>query len=310
MALILIGIWVGFLAILVKLGVLKKWTLWMKISPLFIWLIFFVVVAIPMNFQAPTGALMVMRESVPISPAVPGTVADVPVSSGEVIQAGTILFSIDDAPYQAAVANLEAQQDLTVTRLEQARTLLLRDAGRKADVQQYESELARIDAQLKGAHWELEQTRVLAPRTGIIPSIGLEAGTQVSPGTPVMTVIDSERYALLGRLAQNYVRHVKPGQKADIVFKLLPGQVIPATVKQLVKANPGGQLSPSGGVIDAGDWSEQSFVVELQIAEDVEIPELPAGAYGTVAVYTADMSSVGELIRAIMLRTETWLNFL
>jgi len=310
MSIVLIGIWMGFLALLVKFGVFRKWALWMKISPLVIYLIYIVIIAIPMNFQAPTGAAMVLRESVPISPAVSGTVTSISAASGEVIQAGEVLFTIDPAQYAATVSSLEAQMKLASTRLEQARTLVARDAGRLADVQQYEAELAKLNAQLNGARWNLEQTQVRAPRTGIVPNITLEEGTQVNPNVPVMTIIDTDRYALVGRIAQNYIRHVMPGQKADVVFKLLPGQVIPATVKQVVKANPGGQVTPSGRVMDAQEWSEQPFIVQLEISSETELPDLPAGAFGTMAIYTADMSSFGELIRAIMLRTETWLNFL
>lgn len=310
MSLIIIGVWLGLLAILVKIGVFKRWALWMKLSPIGIYLIYFLIIAIPMNFQAPQGAAMILRESVPISPAVSGTVATIPVSSGIEIPAGTVLFTIDPGPFEAAVASIEAKLILAETRLEQATTLILRDAGRKADVQQYEAEMAELTADLKAARWNLEQTVVRAPRTGVIPNLALEEGTQVNPNAPVMTVIESDRYALVGRIAQNYIRHVKPGQKADVVFKLLPGEVIPATVKRLVNANPVGQVTPSDRVMDSQEWSEQPFIVELEISPDVELPDMPAGAFGTMAIYTADMSSFGELIRAIMLRTETWLNFL
>jgi len=48
----------------------------------------------------------------------------------------------------------------------------------------------------------------------------------------------------------------------------------------------------------------------LDLSENTDLPVLPAGAFGTMAIYTSDMSTLGELIRAIMLRTETWLNYL
>lgn len=310
MVVITIAIWLGFLFALVKLGVFKRWYMWMKISPAVIYIAFIFIVALPMNFTAPKGAVMLLRESVQLSPAVSGMVDSVPIASGEEVEEGTVLFTIDDTPYKAEVDNIKAQIKLADLRLDQARLLLKKRAGRLADVQEYEAQLEQLNARLGAAEYNLAHTRVLAPRTGIVPHVALEAGTQVSPGKAVMTFIDTQRFAMTGRIGQAYIRHVKPGQKVDVVLKLLPGKVIPAKVSQVVAANPAGQLTPTGLAIDAQNWSEQPFLVVLDLSENTDLPVLPAGAFGTMAIYTADMSTIGELIRAIMLRTETWLNYL
>lgn len=310
MALIIIAIWMGFLFALVKLGVFKRWHMWMKVSPAVIYIIFLFIVALPMNFTAPKGAVMLFRESVQISPAVPGMVDSVPVASGEEVEEGTVLFTIDDTPYQAEVDNMNAQIKLVKLRLDQVTSLLKKNAGRVADVQEYEAQLDQLNARLVLAEHNLAHTRVLAPRTGFVPHIALETGTHVSPGKAVMTFIDTQRYAMAGRIGQAYIRHVKPGQRADVVLKLLPGKVFSATVSQFVAANPAGQLTPTGLALDTQDWSEQPFLVELDLSENTDLSVLPAGAFGTMVIYTADMSTMGELIRAIMLRTETWLNYL
>jgi len=310
MAVITIAIWMGLLFALVKLGVFKRWYMWMKVSPAVIYITYIFIVALPMNFTAPTGAVMLLRESVQLSPAVSGMVDSVPIASGEEVEEGTVLFTIDDTPYQAEVDNLQAQIKLAKLRLDQASMLLKKKAGRVADVQEYEAQLEQLNARLGAAEYNLAHTRVLAPRTGIVPHVALEAGTQVSPGKAVMTFIDTQRFAMTGRIGQAYIRHVKPGQKVDVVLKLLPGKVIPAKVSQVVAANPAGQLTPTGLAIDTQNWSEQPFLVVLDLSENTDLPVLPAGAFGTMAIYTSDMSTLGELIRAIMLRTETWLNYL
>lgn len=310
MVIIIIGAWLLLLQVLVKVGVLTRWHLWMKLSPIPIYILYFLIIAIPMNFTAPKGVALVMRESVPVSPAVPGRVIEVPVASGVEVDAGSLLFILDPKPYEAQVANLEAQLKLANTRVAQARSLLERNAGRAADLQQFEAQREQMTAQLEAAKWDLAQTRVLAPRQGVVPHIALEEGTQVSPGSPVLSLIDSRRFTLVGRIDQAYVRHIEPGQKADVVLKLLPGRVLTATVNRLVPANPQGQLSPSGMAISTESWSEQPFLVDLDLELVDELPNLPAGAYGTIAIYTSDMGTIAELIRAIMLRVETWLNFL
>ncbi len=309
MAFIIIGAWLGLLQILVKTGVLKGWALWMKISPLVIYALYFVIIAIPMNFTAPTGAVVAMRDSVQLSPAVSGLVTSVPVTSGVVVEPGTVLFEIDQEPYAAAVAALQAQAELAQIRLAQAEELVARGSGRAADVQQFSAELAGVEANLRNAKWNLEQTRVRAPSRGFVPHIALEPGTQVSPQRPVMAFVDVGNVSLAGQIDQAYARHIKPGQSADVVLKLYPGTVLPATVKRVLNLNQAGQLTPSGMAMGAEAWRDLPFVVELEVS-GLDPAELPAGAFGTVAIYTSEMSTFGELIRAIMLRTETWLNYL
>ena len=124
-----------------------------------------------------------------------------------------------------------------------------------------------------------------------------------------MTFVQTDNVALAGQIDQAYARLIQPGQKADVVLKLYPGTVLPATVSRVLDLNQAGQMAPSGLALGAEPWRDLPFVVELNVS-GIEPSQLPAGAYGTVAIYTSDMSSFGELIRAIMLRTETWLNYL
>ena len=144
MAFIIIGAWLALLAVLVKVGVLKGWALWMKLSPIAIYALYFLVIAIPMNFTAPSGAVMVLRDSVSINPAVTGPVTKVMVKSGTVMEPGTPLFQIDPAPYEATLASLEAKLALSNTRLAQAKELMAKQAGREFDVQTYEAEVAQL----------------------------------------------------------------------------------------------------------------------------------------------------------------------
>jgi hypothetical protein len=55
--------WVGFLALLVKLKVLKSWATWMKLSPIAVWLLAQIFLLIPMGFDASSGPAVVLWDS-------------------------------------------------------------------------------------------------------------------------------------------------------------------------------------------------------------------------------------------------------
>ncbi len=317
MAFIIIGIWLGFLQLLVKLKVLNGWDMWMKASPAIIYAAFLLIVAIPMNFLAPKGSVMVLRETVPVAPEVAGRVIGVHVYANTPIEKGELLFSINPVPYQAKVDAIQSQIDLTEMRLSQAKELIIRNAGRQADVEQYQAQLRQLQANHRGAQLDLDNTKVLSRRAGVIPYVGLEVGAVLPAMQPVMTIIDSQNYVLGAVIAQNYLRHVKAGQSADVVLKLFPGQTFKAKVEKLVQQAKGGQIKTSGSELDLSTFTEQPFMVVLALelehineSDKAKLASLPAGAFGTVSIYTNNMESLSEKIQAIMLRTTTWMNFL
>jgi multidrug resistance efflux pump len=101
-------LYIGLLFLLVWFKIVPWNTFW-KISPVIWVVLLFVVLFIPMNWGAPSGDIVVLRQSVAIVPNVAGEVIDVPVQPNTPLKAGDILFKIDPAPYEAQVRQIEAQ---------------------------------------------------------------------------------------------------------------------------------------------------------------------------------------------------------
>ena len=100
-------LYVGVLAILVKLKVIKL-TLWWKLSPI-VWLVFLLVVLfIPMQWGAPTGAVTMFQYVVEVVPSVTGRVVEVPAQPLIPMKKGDVLFKIDPRPFQYEVDRLKA----------------------------------------------------------------------------------------------------------------------------------------------------------------------------------------------------------
>lgn len=317
MSLIIIGCWMLLLHGLVKMKIIKQWNMLMKTSPLIIYLIFLLVVAIPMNFMAPKGKVIALRETSPISAQVSGQVKKVFVSSNRKVELGEPLFEIETAPYIAEVDKLNAQLLLAEIRMNQAKDLIEKGAGRVADLEKYRAEYSALGASLNFAKWKLAQTTVTSPKKGFVPHVALEVGEYVSTTKPVMSIVDSTRYTFIATIAQNYARHIDVDQGADIVLKLFPGKTFKAKVFKIVQQTKGGQLKTSGTELDTSSIEENPFAVVLSLDFDqfdeqqkLQMQNLPAGAFGTAVIYTHEMKNVGEVIQAIMLRTETWMNYL
>ena len=107
------------------------------------------------------------------------------------------------------------------------------------------------------------------------------------------------------------LRYVRPGQKAEVTFKLRPGEILDATVDRVAYATSSGQLQPSGQIIStasAGSQNAEPYGVVLTIDDPSFDIKLAGGARGTAAIYTESMKAT-HIIRRVMIRMDAWMNY-
>lgn len=301
--------YVALLFVLIKIKVLPnaKWV-WFTIVPfeLVLLLGFF----IPMQWGAPSGDVRTITYSVQITPNVAGEVIEVAAKPNVPLKRGDVLFRIDPAPYQAAVDGLKAQLALANLRLEQSTTLARRQAGTRYDVQSYQSQVDALKAQIANAQWNLDKTVVRAPSDGYVTNLLVRKGARAVtfPFAPVAAFIDTSELILGAQIPQIYSRHIQPGQTAEVAFKFLPGQVHTAKVVAVLQATAQGQIPLSGMAPQAQSAMPGPFFVRLELDDDELEAALPAGALGTVAIYTSEVT-VAHVIRKVMIRMTAIMNY-
>ena len=305
----LLAVYLVILIILVKLRIVRFNLFW-KVSPVIVFLLLLIGLFIPMGWGAPQGPTMVLRHSVQIVPNVAGQVIDVPVEPNTRLKAGDILFRIDPAPYKAQVRQIEAQLKLAQINLERASQLEQRQAGTLATLQQRQAEVDQLQAQLEGARYNLDQTIVRAPADGYVTNVALRTGARVAnlPLAPVMAFIDTSDTIVGVYIQQINTRYILPGQKVELTFKFLPGQIFTGTVEAVLQAISTGQVQTSGLAQTPTDIQAQPFVVRIALDNKELANRLPAGTAGQAAIFTNQMSST-HFIRRIILRQVAILNY-
>ena len=280
-----------------------RFNLFWKVSPFIVLVLLNLGLFIPMGWGAPQGPALVVRNSVAIVPSVAGEVIDVPVEANKLLKAGEVLFRIDPVPYQAQVAAIEAQLKLSDLRLAQMTQLYERDSGRAFDVQQRQSEVDQLRAQLESAKWNLDKTVVQAPADGYVTNLALRKGARVAnlPLAPVMAFIDTSDTLIGVEIAQIDARYIERGQPTDVTFKFMPGQVHSGKVESILQAIATGQVQTSGLAVTPKGVASAPFVVRIRL-DDAEIARaLPAGSTGDAAVYT-DHVKLAHVIGKVLLR--------
>ena len=306
-------IYVAILFLAIKIGLIKLNTFW-KISPAIWMVLLFFVLFLPMQWGAPAGAVNQFRPVIEIIPNVNGEVTEINVNALEKVRQDEVLFTLDPTQYQARVDQLTAQISLSQANLERAQDLMNRGVGRQLDVDIYRAEVQSFSAQLDNANWELQETVVRAPMNGTVVGLSLRPGQRVAnlPIRSWMAFVEDDAFRLAVGIPQSRMRHVRVGQKAEVVLRLFPGHTLNATVVATVGINPAAQLPPSGMVPPAPTPMDpaQPFAVILELDDEfIQMADVPGGATGTAAIYT-DSVAATHVIRKVMIRMEAWLNYI
>jgi len=172
----------------------------------------------------------------------------------------------------------------------------------------------QLQAQLKAAQYNLDQTIVRAPARGFVIGLTLRPGQRVAnlPLRSWMAFVNLDQTRLVANIGQFALRHVEVGQPAEITFKVRPGETFPAVVDGIARLNNAGQVEATGQVPDlAPSMSSPAPIgVILKLdADSIDVSKLPGGALGSAAIYTDTMAPT-HVIRKVMIRMDAWTNYI
>ncbi|HEV7258885.1 MAG TPA: biotin/lipoyl-binding protein [Bosea sp. (in: a-proteobacteria)] len=309
MIVVLLNVYLALLFILVKLRIVPFNLFW-KVSPVLVLLLLLIGLFIPMNWGAPQGDALVIRNSVAIVPDVAGEVIEVPVQANQPLKAGDILFRIDPTPFQSQADAIRAQLAFQETRLAEMTQLQRQGTGRAFDVEERQASVDQLRAQLVGAEWNLEKTTVRAPAAGFVTNLALRKGARVAslPLSPVMSFVDTAETIIGVEINQIDARYIAAGQTVELTFKFAPGQIFSGRVESVLQAIATGQVQVSGAATMPREIQAAPFAVRVKLDDQAFAASLPAGAAGEAAIFT-DRVKAAHLIRKVLLRQIAILNY-
>ena len=308
-----------------------------------------------MNIVAPSSSdVRAQNYVIPIVPRVTGQVTEVPIEPNRPIKKGDVLFKIDPVPFEAAAnaaeatlrgaqdqlnnaankkASLTPRIDLAKKRVEQFTALAAAGAGKRADLEQAQSDLANLqseflaadatesqaraqikksEADLINAKFDLEGTTYLAPANGRVANLALRPGVRATQFAtmPVMSFIEEDDPWLLAFFRQNELRYVEAGDEAEIYLMQYPGRIIKCVVDSILWATAQGQMPISGNLQNTLPIAapEQRIAVRLVLAPKDRQLFLAAGARGGGAIYTAHGKMI-HIVRKVFLRVSAKLDW-
>lgn len=174
------------------------------------------------------------------------------------------------------------------------------------------TEVARLQAELDTARYNLDQTVVRAPTDGSVVQVFLRPGMYVLPMPlrPVMVFLHDERSAFAAAFLQNSAQRIIEGAEAEVILPSVPGRFFKGKVAKAGTYIPQGQLQAGGTLIDPEQIrGEGRVIVEIDIEDDLSAYNIPPGSVGNAAIYTEHMHHL-SIMRKVLLRMKSWMNFI
>jgi len=182
----------------------------------------------------------------------------------------------------------------------------------EAVVKGVNTDVARLQAELDTAKFNLEQSVVRAPTDGTVEQNFLRPGMYAAsmPLRPVMIFMHTEKPKFVAAFLQNSAQRIEQGSEAEFILPAVPGRFFKGKVNAVGAYIPQGQLQPSGNLIDPEQVKgEGRILVGIQPEDDISKYQIVPGSTAQVAIYTHHMHHLA-IMRKVLLRMKSWTNFI
>lgn len=175
------------------------------------------------------------------------------------------------------------------------------------------SEVAQVQAELRNARFNLEQTTIYSGVDGNVENLQLRSGTYLTAGSFVMSLIDNSRYWVVANYPENALSVIRPGQPVKLSFFMYPGHIFEGTVDAIGTGVYRGQGLADGllsNVDNPSAWITLSQRFEVRI--DPNVPkeiQLRVGATARTLVITGDYPVMNTFGR-VWLKVGSLLDFI
>lgn len=211
-------------------------------------------------------------KSVIVNPFASGRLTEITVNAGDKVAAGSVIAKLDSDSEEIALERARIAQADAEASLERIRAL--RASNTASAVQLREAELALDNARLavRDATLALERRSIIAPISGTVGILPVEAGNYVTSQTTIATIDDRSRIIVDFWVPERFTGLIAIGAPLSANSVARPGQVIPGVVsavdnrldEQSRTLRVQARLDNDDDALRAG----MSFQVEMRFAGD------------------------------------------
>lgn len=233
----------------------------------------------------------VRADIVTVAPDISGWVETLHARDNTLVEAGDVLFTINQARYEAAVRQAQASLDhrqynyeLNLHEYERRRNL-----GRNA-ISAEDLETARLNAQiaaaqrdlaqaqLESAQLDLARSEVRAPVDGSVINLQLREGNYVKQGNPQLSIVREGSFYITAYFEETKIPAIGIGDRAEI-WLMGGDNEMQGRVASIGRGIANANTSTNGELLPQVQQSFTWVRLSQRIPVDIVIDRIPEGVY-------------------------------
>lgn len=193
-----------------------------------------------------------------ISSEISANILQMPLKDGAVFKAGALLAGFDCAIIESQLKKAEAAAEAARVQLKVNKRLNELEALSLLEFEQSVAKAKEAEAELAAMKVTASRCQIKAPFDGRVVKLHADPYQYMTPGKPVMDILDTSRLEVRMLVPSRWLAWLKPGSRFNVSIEELGGRSFPAQVVRVgAKIDPLSQTVPIAGEI-TGPLSELS----------------------------------------------------
>jgi RND family efflux transporter MFP subunit len=240
---------------------------------------------LPWNVRVSGPARVVPGRRIPVTAAVEGVVESVAHREGDAVPAGTVIATLRDDAYRAAMVEARAAEQIADAEVSRHRS-----EGNAPALFQAAARRDEMRARAALAEEKLERTRLRAPEAGVIltPRLEERVGQLLPAGAEFAVLAEPSAVLIEVAVPERDASLLAAGQKVDVKVNSYPYRTFPGTVVHL-------------GAAVREEGEERFVIAEARVENAAGL--LRPGMLGKAKVSTGTQ----RLLRVVLRKPAQWL---
>lgn len=173
------------------------------------------------------------NNKVDISPQISGQIKAVMFHYGDNVQAGQVLYKLDDSLYKAKLQ--AAQSDLTFNKITYERFLKLMNTGAvsKQMIDRVKSNYVDAVSKLNVVKIGLENTEIKAPFSGVVGASRVDIGQYVTVGESLLSLVDKKNLIVKFSVSEDNLNQIASNQTVTVEANNIPNHLFHGVVSYI-----------------------------------------------------------------------------
>ena len=157
-------------------------------------------------------------EEVDISAESSGQILEIKVTEGQQVSKGTVLATMNTAPIDRTIEEVEVNLQMANTTFERQKNLWGQNIGSEMQYLQAKSNKEALEKQLENLRSQKDMSIIKAPLDGIIDIIYQKKGQIANPQTPFAKLVNISKVKVYADVAEPYLTKIKKGDEVLVSF--------------------------------------------------------------------------------------------